>query len=424
VLKTATIGMSVDRRFELEYTLAYPSNGLSSIESKTLTAFGHLYFGLQIEIGISDLSKKLAFLDKYFFLSGKVQLMVDLGNIGSTVTHIWDEISSVSKTKAHDLIKSVAEEGGELTVLYDGDLEMNLKGLTDGFLPDIKINLSSVHFLVTLNGGSTGLPMGIYMYFQSNRLQGILDAITDLANHLGGILKIVGFNMPKINVGEIDFGIFANTQAIGFKFDILGLDVQCIYQFAVKKGSCKFDDKIFTAILAAGKWVIKEAKKLFDEAGKEIAVAGKDIKDFSEKSFNDVKNGVTVLGKDLGNVAKVGAKAIAHTATAFAKDIGHAATTVGKDIGHTATTVGKDIGHTATTFGKSIGHTATTVGKDIGHTATTAEHTLAKTATTVGKTVGHAATTVGKSIGHAATTVGKDMGQAAKKVGSFFKHIF
>jgi len=229
---------------------------------------------------------------------------------------------------------------------------MRLSGLTDSFLPDIKINLSSVHFLVTLNGGSTGLPLGVYMYFQSNLIQGIFDAITNLLNHLGGILKIFNFKMPSINVGEIDFGVFFTSEAMGFKFNVIGLDVQCMYQLATKKGSCKFNSNIFTALLDAGKWVIKEAKELFDVAGKEIVVVGQHIKDFSEKTFKDVKNGVQVIGKD----------------------VGHALTTAGKDVGHAVTTVGKDIGHEAQKGVSTVSHeaakgvnTAKTAAKKVGN---------------------------------------------------------
>jgi len=39
ILKYAAIGMSVDRRFEEQYTLVYPSGDNSSVEEKTVTTF-------------------------------------------------------------------------------------------------------------------------------------------------------------------------------------------------------------------------------------------------------------------------------------------------------------------------------------------------------------------------------------------------
>jgi len=294
---------------------------------------------------LSDLSEKLEFLDKFFSLSGKVSYMVDLGNIGSTVTKLWSQLTSHKKGSgtAKSLIKTIAAEGGELTVQYSGAIAMKLKDLTKSFLPDIEIDLGSFNFLVTLNGGSTGLPMGIYMYFESNIAKGLLSALSEVSEHLGGILDKIGFKMPNVSALDINAGVFFNTKAMGFKFLFLGLDVQCMFMFSTDKGSCKFGDKIFTAIINAGKWVIKEAKKLFDEAGDEIIEADIKIADFSRKTFADVKSGVKVLGKDVAKVATTGAKDVAKVATTGAKDLAKVATTGAKDLANVGKKTVSDI---------------------------------------------------------------------------------
>jgi len=145
-------------------------------------------------------------------------------------------------------------------------------------------------FFSPWGNGASGLPTGGYFYFTQNPLSNLSDAVSGTFDHFSGILAHLGVNKPSVGpASTIAFGIFVSEVACGFSITMPLLDVRCIYNFTTHKLSCKFNAKFFTALEEAGKWVFKEATKLFDEAGKEIGRATQDLVHFTDNVAHEFK---------------------------------------------------------------------------------------------------------------------------------------
>jgi len=226
-------------------------------------------------------------LGDYFNLELDVTVLIDFGNVATLAKQVIDDIKTNKKNKAPALFKQLIHEGAEVTAICTGKLVINLQELTKGLLKNFSFTIEQTNVLLTLSGGASGLPIGFYVLFNSDVDKALVSAISSVVDNFSGILEHLGINTePKVSSGTTDnMGFFINEDAAGFQIncslDDLKFDIRCMFNFHTKKFSCKFNSNFFTIIGDAGKWVIKEAKKLFDETGKEIVRIDQDLKDLT-----------------------------------------------------------------------------------------------------------------------------------------------
>jgi hypothetical protein len=190
-------------------------------------------------------------------------------------------------------IKSIISKC-EAAIEITADLTLKLKDLTKGFLPDLTTNLIKVAALVTAGNGGSGLKAGLYFTANvPNVLAQLGNLINGLINHFASVLEIFGVNKPKLSTsGSTKIGFVANSNQIGitFKDSMTSIDIQCWIRFSPSKASCNFNGNFFTMIAEAGKWAIKAAKKLFDEAkdiGLKVAQGAKALGENIKKAIVD-----------------------------------------------------------------------------------------------------------------------------------------
>ena len=110
---------------------------------------------------------------------------------------------------------------------------------------------------------------------------------------------------PYINT----IGVFVQDDSAGVEFYGLGMSLRCMFIYSKGSGSCNFNHKFFTAIIEGAKWVIKHAKKFFDNAGKEVMRFGNEAGKFAKNAADatagfftgDVRN---FFERDVGGAFK------------------------------------------------------------------------------------------------------------------------
>jgi len=216
-------------------------------------------------------------------------------------------------------------------------------------IKDLNLNLLNASFLVTLGGGESGMKRGIYMHFSSNALNNALAFLDGILKHFDGILKKLGFKRPKFPKIDMNLGLFIQEDLLGFSFNVGSLlSAKCQYIYASKKGSCKFNNIIFTALLEAGKFAIKIAKALFDEGGKVVANIAAGAGKFAKGVANFAKEGAK---KAIGAAGKEGKKLIGTIGKGI-KGIGKGIGSIGKGIGSIGKGGKKAIGGLKKLFGR------------------------------------------------------------------------
>jgi hypothetical protein len=297
ILDSIHLGFSLTRRFERSFTVLV-RNG-NSLTTKNITTRAHFYFGLNLSIPIDFIKIGGKSLKDIFDLRLSSLFLVDLGpHIGNTLTQLVDTMTTGKPDK--NFAKNIMNIGSELTVEMKGKLALKLEDITQGFLDDLELDLGVANAYITRNlpDNSTGLPAGVYIYLQSDLLKNLMSLVDKLLSDFGPVLKQVGFIKKAIPSSEAYMGLFITTDAMGMSLSLGGNTIKCMFIYDKKKGSCSFNSAIFSALIDGAKWVIKEAKEMFDTTGKEIVRFTKGAGKFAKMAANAVKDKMEDLAKE------------------------------------------------------------------------------------------------------------------------------
>jgi hypothetical protein len=142
----------------------------------------------------------------------------------------------------------------------------------------MSLDLAKATFLI-VNGddGNTGLPKGYYMYFNQNNITNLLDILKKFVNQQGNLFKgakldlIDTFNTftSSLPIGLIRFGFYITEGQMGFRFAYAQTVIVCSFKTRSFEFSCQYNFNYVSAVLGAGKWMVKKATSLF-EFGSEV----------------------------------------------------------------------------------------------------------------------------------------------------------
>ena len=319
-ISAITFGFSPQRKFTQSFNVAY-KNG-DSVSTKQVTTKGHFLFGLNLTFPHDWLKINGKNLGDYVSFELNTVFLVDFGTSTSIVTSLISSIKNATKASGQTLMNSVLKQGAELTAYLDGQLVLGLDDMTDSLFQDISVSAQAT-LLITQggSGSNSGLTAGMYIYFTSDIVSNLLDALYGVYDHFGSILGQIGISKPSISGADLSLGLFITPDAAGFQFDFAGISFKCIFNFSSSKGSCQFSDKFFTAIANAGKWVIKKASKLFDETGDEIVKVAKEVGKFAVNTAKAVADKTASLAKQTTQAVTSAANTVANTAKSTAKTV-------------------------------------------------------------------------------------------------------
>jgi len=281
-----SFGMSVNRRFVIKnFWIAYRSG--DKVSHKLITTYGHFMIGLGISLPLQDLQIGDYKLDDIISFDLMTTFMVDFGNSLSNVSTLINEVLTADKSTSNTILSTILNTNAEMTLQVQGILSLNIGILTRGFLPDLQFTLATTNFLVSSgNGGASGMNRGVYISLDAN----IADAFNAVIKQFSEIFKVIGipsFSFPSANVR---LGVFIESESVGFEFNSPIFNLKCMFIFNTFIGSCNNNSQFFTALIKAGKWVIKHATRMFDETGADIISFGYDIKNFTTKAADAAKS--------------------------------------------------------------------------------------------------------------------------------------
>jgi len=304
-----SFGISPKRRFIQEFEIAY-RNG-DQVATKKIKTYGHFLIGLGLGFPLKDLTFGGKSLEDLFSLNLSATFTVDFGNSASTVQNLILNILSANQSTGRELVKNILNTNAEMTLQIKGTFSLNFNDLTRGFLPNLEFNLGEGTILISSGGSdaASGMRAGAYIFINANFNSIIKTFVDKINDQFGGILRMIGINSIPFPSSNVSLGIFVDQTSLGFEVFGLGMELRCIFIYNGNKGSCKFDAKWFTALLQGAKWVIKAAKKFFEETGKDIVEFGSDVGKFGERATqaaanffsNDARN---FFERDVGGTAQ------------------------------------------------------------------------------------------------------------------------
>ena len=135
-----SIGFSLGRRFTQDVRIAIKDG--NKVKSTTFTSKGHFFIDLGINFPTDFLKFQKLDLSSYFSLSADILFLVDFGNVDITVNGLINDLKSVSKDAAKNLLNSIVKSGSELSLTVEGTLTLNLQTMTKYLLPDFSFTLA------------------------------------------------------------------------------------------------------------------------------------------------------------------------------------------------------------------------------------------------------------------------------------------
>ncbi len=286
-----TFGFSYKRKYVCEnFEVGYSSgNDYKTVSTKTISTRAHIFLGNGFNLPLRDIKIGRFSLDDLLDITPRVELFADYGDendIKSSVSNIIDSITSTSTTKktAPEVMNKILNDvKAEYTIRLSGEVTFKLKKYSFGFIPDFTINPPKQYMLIT-NNSKAKLPTGIYLTIEHNANL-IYDAIFD---HMKSVLNTVDIFKPKLPYGKLKMLMYITPSSIGFAFRMQNLaELKCIYKgkngnlLSEGEISCGVSGKFFTAINKSNNWVVKKARRLFDQSGKDVMKFGNDKDGFS-----------------------------------------------------------------------------------------------------------------------------------------------
>jgi len=170
---------------------------------------------------------------------------------------------------------------GEILLSVEAEFVLQLAELTNGVIPDFTFELAEASFLIVGDGGNTGLPAGIYLYGSQNTIPSLASVLNSLMSHFSGVLSGLGIPVPSFTTStETSFGVFLNTNYIGFEIKTASLGLKCSFKIKDQRMSCQVNNKFIAFIYDSLKWAIKEAAYAWDETQETLMTVGNSITSF------------------------------------------------------------------------------------------------------------------------------------------------
>jgi hypothetical protein len=316
-----SFGFSYKRRFTQTFTIAY-RNG-ENVNSKEITTYGHFLIGLGFSTPLEFIKIDNKSISDIFSLDLDTKFIVDLGNAASTIDKFINQIQNVNKENTKNLIDAIMNQGAELTIQVAGTFSINLNDLTRGFIDNMEFNIGSAAILVSMGGSNnaSGMNTGFYIYFTMDNVLNLGSIYSRMWMNFAAILDKIG--LPKIPFPKVgaSLGIFIQSDSVGFEFKLSQISLKCMYIYSSKKGSCDFNNKVFTAIIDGAKWVIKEAGKFFESTGKEIVNFSKDVGGFAENSASAVAKVTKQAAEEVARKTQQAAEEVARKTQQAAEEV-------------------------------------------------------------------------------------------------------
>jgi len=310
----------------------------------------------------------------------------------------------------------------EMTLNIKGSFNIGLEDMTQGFLKDITIDIFNLDFLVSNGGASSGMAKGIYIHMKRG-LNNVGDVFKGIIDQVKGIFSAFGVVIPtppNLNVdANVGVGLFIQEDSLGIHLNARLFELKCAYIYASNKGSCEFNHQGFTALLNAGKWLIRNASRFLDDTGKEIMQfaqeTGKFAANASRAAQQTLADGKNFFTRDVKNAFST---SINTTKNWFRNEVGSGINNQCHIVhGHITSTIDA-AGNIANAAGTIITNVAQDVGRDISNTYHVAVGTISNTADTVGSGIVQGATTVGNAIESGANTAGNAIEGGINTVGN------
>jgi hypothetical protein len=303
------ISFSFSLNKKLTQILEVPAFVNNEFRVKQVQTKGHFYLGMGLTLPGDFLKIGGIQLDKFFKISVSASLLIDFGNTISTVQSIVKDITN-NKGDGLSIVQKIMKSGAEVSLRGEGNVKINLESLTKGVIPNLSFNVGSLDILITAGGGESGLPTGLYIRLNVNVVKNLFDLLKKISSHFAGIMNAVGSFLKLDKIGDVEGSLAITSVGLGFEFKGAMLSILCYYRIDTKKGSCKFNSSIFTMLLDAGKWVIKQAKKLFEDSGKEIMRVKAKVGKFA---YLTAKEALKIASKAVKEVKKVANEAVNET---------------------------------------------------------------------------------------------------------------
>lgn len=262
------IGFSSNRRFEKSFELLVRNDHW--MEVRTINFKGHFFFGFGLNLPLDQINIRGRRLSDILKLNISALFMVDLGAYaGNQMEDLVGNMTEGENNKT--LPQQIMGLGACISVTMEGHMEIGLSKITDGFMEDIVLDLKAHAYLTkSTPGNATNLPSGIYLYIKADIIRVIKPLVDSLVKNYAPFLG--GF-VEKVMPDSIDaaLGIFLNTDSMGISISVGENRFKCMFIYSEKKGSCKFNNAIFTAVEQGKDWVVNKANRLFETSGEAIS---------------------------------------------------------------------------------------------------------------------------------------------------------
>ena len=270
-------GISINKRFAKEVYAFYPSG--DSVTSGKLTVKGHFYAQIDISLPLDQIKLKNGkTLDEYLDLEVQPMIMIDFGRVGATVQRLINDFQHMNKHTAKNIVNTLKRSGAEALFNIDGKATFKINDLTGGILPDFSTT-GQAAWIMSLGGGSTGLPTGLYFSIRSNIVREIINYVLGIVDVFGPFLNAKQINIPFPDV-EVYLGMFITPEYFGFGFNFARISVQCKVKYGGFRLSCSINGSFFDMLKEGLQFVFREATRFFSNTGKEIGR-------FSAQAWND-----------------------------------------------------------------------------------------------------------------------------------------
>jgi hypothetical protein len=336
------IAFSISATKKLTETFTIVYNDGTNINTKSVTTRGHAYMSLGLSFPADWLKINGKSLEDIVSLKLKAKLLVDFGNVSSVFTSFVSQLDNMNSTTAKSMGTTILNLGSEVTAIMEGSINIELENLTNGFIQDFEVTIASANLLISRGGGESGMSTGMYLYLGSDVAEALIDTIQDFIDHFSSVMGFVGFDIPSVPSSGTSAGIFIQTGSMGIQINLAGVTLKCIFYYG-SKGSCQFSDKYFTALINAGKWVIKKASKFFDETGDEIGSFAMDTANFAKNLSNTVADKTKQIADAAAAAAKKAAEDAANASKKAAEDAAAASKKAAEDAANAAKNAAKSV---------------------------------------------------------------------------------
>ena len=310
----AAFGISINKRFTLSFVLTYASG--ATIQTKQITTYGHLLLYVIFTMPAAFKIGNFA-LNDIIGINTFANFQVDFGNSVNLVGSTFDKVKSGNFLNQQDILNSVYDLSAEVTFTVSGNVVIQLGNLTKGVLPYLYFNIGLVNVLFSTggSGNASGMNAGFYMYLYEGNFIQPFEIVNIIYGQFTAIIQLFGQTLPAFQLDSaLKFAVFIQSDCAGFQLTIPNLTSQCLFQFSSGIATCTFNNLSFSIMIIDSQWVIREAKYLWDQAGKVVKEIAQNTIDFAKDAKEFIMSKSTDLETGVVKDTKIAVDAIVNTA--------------------------------------------------------------------------------------------------------------